>query len=47
VAPVPLVHIIRSGLEESVHWGDVIVVDAAGSVVAGAGSPDRAVFARS
>jgi len=47
VAPVPLVHIIRSGLEESVHWGDVIVVDAAGTVVAVAGSPDRAVFARS
>ena len=47
MAPVPLVHIIRSGLEESVHWGDVIVVDAAGTVVAGAGSPDRAVFARS
>jgi len=45
--PVPLARVIRSGLEESVHWGDLAVVDADGTVVALAGDPDREVFARS
>lgn len=45
--PVPLARVIRSGLEESVHSGDVAVVDADGAVVAWAGDPDREVFARS
>jgi L-asparaginase II len=45
--PVPLVRVIRSGVEESVHAGDVVVVDADGSVVACAGDPDRLLFARS
>jgi L-asparaginase II len=45
--PVPLVRVIRSGLEESVHGGDVAVVDADGSVVARVGDPDRVLFARS
>ncbi len=45
--PVPLVRVIRSGLEESVHLGDVVVADADGRVVARAGDPDRRAFARS
>jgi L-asparaginase II len=45
--PVPLAKVIRSGLEESVHAGDVVVVDADGAVVACAGDPDRQLFARS
>jgi L-asparaginase II len=47
VAGVPLVRVIRSGLEESVHVGDVAVVDAAGDLVAFVGDPERALFARS
>jgi L-asparaginase II len=44
---VPLARVMRSGLEESVHAGDVAVVDADGAVVASAGDPDRLLFARS
>src|SRR6266516_565622 len=47
VAPVPLVRQIRSGLEESVHSGDVAVVDVEGRVIASAGDPEIALFARS
>jgi L-asparaginase II len=45
--PVPLARLVRSGLEESIHTGDIAVVDADGSVVAFAGDPNRQVFARS
>jgi L-asparaginase II len=45
--PIPLAKVIRSGLEESVHAGDVVVVDSGGSIVAFAGDADRQVFARS
>src|SRR6266511_296374 len=45
--PMPLARVIRSGLEESVHTGDVAVVDADGALVAFAGDPDRMLFARS
>jgi L-asparaginase II len=45
--PVALVRVIRSGLEESVHAGDVAVVDPDGRLVAFAGEPDLLVFARS
>lgn len=45
--PVPLARVIRSGLEESVHTGDVAVVDSDERVVAYVGDPDRVVFARS
>jgi L-asparaginase II len=45
--PVPLVRVIRSGLEESVHAVDVSVVDASGRMVAHAGDAGRTVFARS
>jgi L-asparaginase II len=44
---VPLARVIRSGVEESVHRGDVAVVDEAGSVLLSAGDPERLVFARS
>jgi L-asparaginase II len=44
---VPLVRVVRSGLEESVHLGDVAVVDADGRLVAWCGDPGRPMFARS
>lgn len=44
---VPLVHVIRSGLIESVHMGHVAVCDADGRLIASAGDPERPVFARS
>ena len=44
---VPLVRVVRSGFQESVHLGDVAVCDARGRVVASAGDPTRLVFARS
>jgi L-asparaginase II len=47
MSPLPMVRCLRSGLEESVHAGDVAVVDAGGSLVAFAGEPNRPVFARS
>jgi L-asparaginase II len=45
--PIPLVRVVRSGLEESVHQGDVAVADAGGALVASAGDPGRVAFARS
>jgi L-asparaginase II len=44
---VPLVRVVRSGFQESVHLGDVAVCDADGRVVAAAGDPHRALFSRS
>ncbi|MFL5797116.1 MAG: asparaginase [Actinomycetota bacterium] len=44
---VPLVRVVRSGFQESVHTGDVAVCDADGRVVAAAGDPHRALFSRS
>lgn len=46
-SPVPLVRVIRSGIEETVHLGSIVVADEEGAVVASAGDPDRVVFARS
>src|SRR2546426_1102363 len=43
----PLVRVVRSGLEESVHLGDVAVCDPAGRLIASAGDPNRLVFVRS
>lgn len=43
----PLVHVVRSGLEESVHLGHVAVCDAVGRLVARLGDPGRPVFLRS
>jgi L-asparaginase II len=45
--PVPLVRVMRSGLEESVHLGHVAVCDADGRILAAAGDPHQTVFARS
>jgi L-asparaginase II len=47
MAAVPLVRVVRSGLEESVHVGHVAVCDADGRVVASAGDPAHRLFARS
>jgi L-asparaginase II len=44
---VPLARVVRSGLEESIHEGDIAVVDGEGRLVAFAGEPGRPVFARS
>jgi L-asparaginase II len=44
---VPMVRVVRSGVEESVHTGDAAVVEASGKLVAWAGDPDRPLFARS
>jgi L-asparaginase II len=46
-SPAPLVRVIRSGVEESVHLGHVAVCDADGRLLASIGDPDRLVFARS
>lgn len=46
-APAPLVRVVRSGLEESVHTGDVAVCDPDGRLLAWLGDPHRSVFARS
>jgi L-asparaginase II len=45
-APV-LVRQVRNGIEESVHRGDVVEVDAAGRLVRLLGTPDRVVTLRS
>lgn len=42
-----LVRVMRSGLEESLHYGHVAVCDASGSVLARAGEPEKLLFARS
>ncbi|MBA3363350.1 MAG: asparaginase [Actinobacteria bacterium] len=46
-APAELVHVVRNGLVESVHTGDVAVCDADGRVIAFAGDPNRMLFGRS
>jgi L-asparaginase II len=46
-AAVPLVRVMRSGVEESVHLGSVAVVDIQGRLVAWAGDPDQVAFTRS
>src|SRR6476646_161809 len=43
----PLVRVVRSGLEESVHLGDVAVCDPTGRLIASAGDPNRLLFVRS
>ena len=47
VAAVPIVRVVRSGLEESVHLGHVAVCDVDGRLAARAGDADRPVFIRS
>jgi L-asparaginase II len=46
-APAELVRVVRNGLVESVHMGDVAVCDADGRLRAFAGDPDRLLFGRS
>lgn len=45
--PPILVRQVRNGIEESVHRGDIVEVDAAGRVVRAIGDPDRVVTLRS
>jgi L-asparaginase II len=47
VEPALIARSVRSGVEESVHTGDIAVVDAEGGLVARAGDPQRILFARS
>ena len=47
VVPPILVRQVRNGIEESVHRGDIVEVDAAGTVVRGIGDPERVVTLRS
>ncbi len=47
MSPAALVQVVRSGLVESLHLGDVAVCDAAGRLLAHVGDPDRLTFARS
>jgi len=42
-----LAEVVRSGFVESVHHGSVVVLDAAGAVVASAGTVDEPIFPRS
>ena len=44
---VPLAHVIRSGLVESVHYGSAVVVDSDGSVLWSVGEIDKTMFPRS
>jgi len=46
-APAELIHVVRNGLVESVHLGDVAVCDPDGRLRAFAGDPDRLLFGRS
>jgi L-asparaginase II len=45
--PAELVRVVRNGLVESVHTGDVAVCDPGGRLHAYAGDPDRMLFGRS
>jgi len=45
--PPILVRQIRNGIEESVHRGDIVEVDADGTLIRGIGDPDRLVTLRS
>ncbi len=46
-APPVLVRQVRNGIEESVHRGDIVEVDAAGRLIRQVGDPDRLVTLRS
>ncbi len=46
-APAPLVRVVRSGVQESVHLGHVAVCDPRGRVLAAAGDPHHLLFSRS
>jgi L-asparaginase II len=45
--PPVIVRQVRNGIEESVHRGDIVEVDAAGRVIRQVGDPDRLVTLRS
>lgn len=43
----PLIHVTRSGLIECIHYGDIAVCDASGTLTGRVGDPSRTVFWRS
>jgi len=45
--PAPLVHILRGGRVESVHYGHVAVVDGGGRLLAWSGNPQVPIYPRS
>ncbi|HET9346809.1 MAG TPA: asparaginase, partial [Candidatus Limnocylindrales bacterium] len=47
IIPPILVRQVRNGIEESVHRGDIVEVDADGRLIRGLGDPDRVVTLRS
>lgn len=47
IVPPILVRQVRNGIEESVHRGDIVEVDAEGRLIHGLGDPDRLVTLRS
>jgi L-asparaginase II len=47
VGPVPLARAVRSGLEETLHFGDVAVATSDGRIAWSAGDPGRMIYARS
>lgn len=44
---IPLVHITRGAIVESIHRGHIAVADTDGKTIAGAGNPDYVTYARS
>ena len=45
--PAAIAETTRGGITESIHYGVVVAVDAAGQIVASVGDPDQVVFFRS
>lgn len=45
--PVKLVEVVRSGVVESIHRGDIVVVNHEGKILYAVGDPDRLTFFRS
>jgi L-asparaginase II len=43
----PLVEVVRGPVVESIHYGVIVVVDAAGKVIASVGNPETVTFLRS
>jgi L-asparaginase II len=44
---VELIHVVRGGYVDLIHYGTVVVADAEGNIIYSAGDPDRPAFLRS
>ena len=44
---IPIAHVVRSGVVESVHLGHVVIIDPDGAVIASWGDPEAVMFPRS